>query len=175
MNLFYSITFYLLALVVAGSTAMAVTRRNQVHAVIYLIASFFGTALLFCLLGAPLLAVLEVIIYAGAIMVLFLFIVMTQRAERPGPWRSPLRQWGVAIVFGGISLLGMVVLVLAGPASGKLTPAMASPVEFGRYLFEVYWLPVEIVSLLLFVGLAGALYLGRDDSASRNVREKETP
>ncbi|MCE5244150.1 MAG: NADH-quinone oxidoreductase subunit J [Syntrophobacteraceae bacterium] len=175
MNFLFSLIFYLLALIVAGSTAMAVTRRNEVHAVVYLVASFFGTALLFYLLGAPLLAALEVIIYAGAIMVLFLFIVMTRKAEKPVAVRLPLRQWGIAITFGGICLLGMAVLIFAGATGGKLAPAMASPTDFGRFLFEYYWLPVELVSFLLFVGLVGALYLGRrGSSAPRTEREKET-
>ena len=66
-----------------AATAVAITRRNLVHAVVYLIFSFFGTAMLFYLFGAPLLAALEVIIYAGAIMVLFLFVVMMIRVESP--------------------------------------------------------------------------------------------
>ena len=72
----YSIIFYILALVIIVATGVAITRRNLVHAVVYLILSFFGSALMFYLFGAPLLAALEVIIYAGAIMVLFLFILM---------------------------------------------------------------------------------------------------
>jgi NADH-quinone oxidoreductase subunit J len=64
---------------------MAVTRRNMVHAVLYLVLSFFGTAMLFYLLGAPFLAALEIIIYAGAIMVLFLFLIMMIRLKKmPG-------------------------------------------------------------------------------------------
>jgi NADH-quinone oxidoreductase subunit J len=72
----YSAIFYALALIILVTTGLAITRRNLVHAVIYLIFSFFGSAMLFYLLGAPILAVLEVIIYAGAIMILFLFIIM---------------------------------------------------------------------------------------------------
>jgi NADH-quinone oxidoreductase subunit J len=78
----YSITFYILAGLILVSTGLAITRRNLVHAVVYLIISFFGSALLFYLLGAPLLAALEVIIYAGAIMVLFLFIIMMLKVEK---------------------------------------------------------------------------------------------
>lgn len=174
MDFLYSVIFYLAATIVVGSTAMAVTRRNLIHAVLYLIASFFGTALVFHLLGAPLLAVLEVIVYAGAIMILFLFIVMTQRAGKSALLRSPLRQWGIAICFGGLSLLGMVILIFSGPSGLKLVPAMASPKDFGRFLFEYYWLPVEIVSFLLFVGLVGALYLGKRDDVPQADREKET-
>ena len=79
------IIFYLLAGLIVASTSMAVTRRNMVHAVLYLVLSFFGTAMLFYLLGAPFLAALEIIIYAGAIMVLFLFLIMMIRLKKlPG-------------------------------------------------------------------------------------------
>jgi NADH:ubiquinone oxidoreductase subunit K len=77
--------FYAIALLITVATAMAVTRRNMVHAVLYLVLSFFGTAMLFYLLGAPFLAALEIIIYAGAIMVLFLFLIMMIRLKKmPG-------------------------------------------------------------------------------------------
>ena len=72
----YSVIFYVLAALILVSTGLAITRRNLVHAVVYLVISFFGSAMLFYLFGAPLLAAFEVIIYAGAIMVLFLFVIM---------------------------------------------------------------------------------------------------
>ena len=71
---FHGFLFYVLAAVILVTTGLAITRRNLVHAVVYLVLSFFGSAMLFYLLGAPILAALEVIIYAGAIMILFLFI-----------------------------------------------------------------------------------------------------
>ena len=161
MNL-YAGTFYLLAAVTLGSTALAVTRRNVMHAIIYLVLSFFGTALLFFLLGAPFLAALEVIIYAGAIMVLFLFIVMMleiRPAERP--LGSYLRQWLPAVVLGALSLAALVLIILESGGDLSLPLAAASPLEFGRFLFQKYWVSVEIVSFLLLVALVGALYLGR--------------
>ena len=86
MNI-YAVMFYVLGAVIVGATALAITRRNVMHAIVYLVLSFFGTALLFYLLGAPFLAVLEVVIYAGAIMVLFLFIVMMLEIKADGePW-----------------------------------------------------------------------------------------
>ena len=154
--------FYLLAFVVLASTAMAITRKHLAHAVVNLIVSFLGTAALFYLLGAPLLAALEVIIYAGAIMVLFLFIIMTLGAYDPETAGPDPRAGIVPGVLGLVSLMAMGLLVRAGPfSSAVLTPAMAQPLAFGQYLFQTYWLPVEIVSFLLFVALAGALYLGR--------------
>ncbi len=161
MNL-YAGTFYLLAAVTLGSTALAVTRRNVMHAIIYLVLSFFGTALLFFLLGAPFLAALEVIIYAGAIMVLFLFIVMMLEI-RPAeqPLGSYLRQWLPAVVLGALSLAVLVLIIFESGGDLPLPLAAASPLEFGRFLFQKYWFAVEIVSFLLLVALVGALYLGR--------------
>src|SRR5659263_37174 len=106
----YAIMFYGLGAVIVAATALAITRRNLMHAIVYLVLSFIGTAMLFYLLGAPFLAVLEVVIYAGAIMVLFLFIVMMLEIkpdERTlGPW---LRQWAPALALGGICLMVMAV------------------------------------------------------------------
>ena len=99
----YAGIFYILATVILLSTGLAVTRRNLMHAIVYLVLSFFGTALLFYLLGDRCLAALEVIIYAGAIMVLFLFIVMMLEI-RPTeqPLGSYLRQWLPAVVLGAL-------------------------------------------------------------------------
>ncbi len=160
----YGLIFYVLGAIIVASTGLAITRRNQVHAVLYLVVSFFGTAVLFYLLGAPLLAALEVIIYAGAIMVLFLFIIMMLSLEKAGGGRLTRRRWLLPGGLGVVSLLVAAGLVLTDPETGReLRMAMASPRAFGSFLFNHYWLPVEIVSFLLFVGLVGALYLGRQD------------
>ena len=86
----YSILFYLISALIVTATGMAVTRRNMVHAVLYLVLSFFGTAMLFYLLGAPFLAALEIIIYAGAIMILFLFIIMMIKVTEKSGGLFPL-------------------------------------------------------------------------------------
>ncbi len=168
MNL-YGIIFYLLAFIILAATALAATRRHLMHAIVYLVLSFFGTALLFYLLGAPFLAVLEVIIYAGAIMVLFLFIVMMLEIKKPESSRGAyLKQWLPAAVLGVLSLAAAVVVIMVRPGRGQpLALGTAAPLEFGRCLFRRYWFSVEIVSFLLFVALVGALYLGR--------REEQTP
>lgn len=154
------VLFYVLAVMIVVSTALAITRRNLVHAVIYLIQSFFATAVLFYLLGAPVLAALEIIIYAGAIMVLFLFIIMTLVGGYARAGRN-YRQWILPSLLGMVSLAASGVLLLLAPAAKTgLVAASASPAAFGRHLFDKYWLPIEIVSFLLFVALVGALYLG---------------
>jgi len=158
-----AIMFYGLGIIILAATALAITRRNPMHAIIYLIVSFFAMAPLFYLLGAPLLALLEIIIYAGAIMVLFIFIVMMLRIEvtpsTAGQW---FRQWFPAVALSALSGLVMVILIWQEPSQQMVLPlAMASPREFGLFVFRRYWFAVEIASFLLFVALVGAYYLGR--------------
>jgi NADH-quinone oxidoreductase subunit J len=159
----YALMFYLLAVVIAASTILAITRRNVMHAIVFLVFSFIGTALMFYLLGAPLLAVLEVVIYAGAIMVLFLFIVMTLEIKPDVRGLGAcLRQWWPALALSGASLIVMFLFLLLNSGGSQALPlVLASPQAFGRFLFQKYWLGVEIASFLLFVALVGALYLGR--------------
>jgi NADH-quinone oxidoreductase subunit J len=160
----YSVIFYVLAIVIVVATFLAISRRHTVHAVVYLILSFLGTAVLFCLLGAPFLAVLEAIIYAGGIMVLFLFIVM-MIGTGPSVKRVNLNQWLPAVILGMISLfIGAILLFSVPLAQETLTAATATPVEFGRFLFENYWFPVEVASFLLLIALVGTLYLGRQET-----------
>jgi len=160
---FYAVIFYLLGVVIVAATALAITRRNVMHAIVYLVISFIGTALLFYLLGAPFLAVLEVVIYAGAIMVLFLFIVMMLEIKSDDRSLGDyLRQWFPALLLSGTSVLIMFLLIYLESSNNLSLPlSTASPLAFGRFLFQKYWLGVEIASFLLFVALVGGLYLGR--------------
>jgi NADH-quinone oxidoreductase subunit J len=158
----FSALFYLLSLLTLAATAMAVTRRHMVHAVLYLVLSFFGTALLFYLMGAPFLAALEVIIYAGAIMVLFLFIIMMIRVEKEGDRFFPFVQLWPALLISGGFLAGLLALTRVDLVTQKAMPvARALPQVFGIYLFQQHWLAIEIASLLLLVALVGVLLLGR--------------
>jgi NADH-quinone oxidoreductase subunit J len=164
----YAVIFYVLGAVIVAATALAITRRNLMHAIVYLVLSFIGTALLFYLLGAPFLAVLEVVIYAGAIMVLFLFIVMMLEIKPDDrSLGTYLKQWILPLLLVVTSLLIICLLILLESGSSQLlTLTAASPLAFGRFLFQQYWLGVEIASFLLFVALVGALYLGRDDGTT---------
>ena len=158
----YSFIFYLLAILILATTALAITRRNLVHAVIYLIFSFFGSAMLFYLFGAPFLAVLEVIIYAGAIMVLFLFVVIMMRADTDAERLFALRQWLPVAVF-GLAYLAIGTAIVTSDPNSRITlkTARAAPRVFGQFIFEYHWLSIEIISLLLLVALAGALIIGK--------------
>ena len=150
--------FALSSLVAVAATVMVITRRNAVHALLYLIVSLLAVAVVMLLLGAVFVAALEVIIYAGAIMVLFVFVVMLIGPEdvvlRPRAWIGP------ALL--GAILLGELVWVLArGPLAAAQSTAEISPKQVGIALFGPYVLGTEVAAFLLLAGLVGAYHLGR--------------
>lgn len=161
MNLL-QILFYTIAALIVTATTLAITRRNLVYAVVYLVLSFFGSAMLFYLLGAPFLAALEIIIYAGAIMVLFLFIIMMIHLEKRSGAYLPKGQFIPAIAISALFM--MAFIVLAGTDTGGWEPlaaAQALPKVFGIYLFNTHWLSIELASMLLLVALVAAIVLGQ--------------
>ena len=168
-----TVMFYIAATVAILATLMVITRLNAIHALLYLVVSLLAVAVIFFILGAPFVAALEVIIYAGAIMVLFVFAVMmlnlgpaTIEQERrwimPGMWAGP------SVL--SLILLGQLVYLLSSSGVGQpLEIAMVGPKEVSRTLFGPYLLGVELASLLLLPGLVGAYHLGR--AIRKNDRE----
>jgi len=165
-----TVSFYIASIVAVLSALLALTRRNAMHALLYLIVSLLSIALVFLLMGAFLAAALEVIIYAGAIMVFFIFVIMMLNiAEAPIPkgedWLSP-RSWA-----GPAFLAAVLVCELAyvlGQVKGVQGHTAASPKQVGIALYGPYMLGVELASLLLLAGLVGAFHLGRrEDSPPR--------
>jgi len=162
--------FYISAIVAVLATFMVITRASAVHALLYLIVSLLAVAVAFFCLGAPFIAALEVIIYAGAIMVLFVFVIMmlnlgphTVRQERA--WLAP-RTWIGPSILAAVLLAEVVYVVASGMASGAapVPPggrAPIEPAEVGRALYGPYVIGVELASLLLLAGLVGACHLGR--------------
>ena len=165
--------FYIAAAVAVLATLMMLTRVNVVHALLYLIVSLLAVAVVFFVIGAPFIAALEVIIYAGAIMVLFVFVVMMlnlgeQAAEQERRWLTP----GIWI---GPSLLAAVLLAeviymlsLAGlqaPGAGVIPPKAVGIALFGPYVIGV-----ELVSILLLAGMVGAYHLGSRRQQSSEVQ-----
>jgi NADH-quinone oxidoreductase subunit J len=166
-------TFYVSAAVAVLATVLAITRPNAVHALLYLIVSLLAVALVLYTLGAPFVAALEVIIYAGAIMVLFLFIVMMLKVEKSGERLFPLNQWLPTAVFGVAYLAAGFGIIAADPEKGVvLKTARAEPGVLGQYIFEAHWLSLEIVSLLLLVAIIGALLIARQ---SQNRTAGQSP
>ncbi len=149
--------FALSALVAVAATVLVITRRNAVHALLYLVVSLLAVAVIMFLLGAAFVAALEVIIYAGAIMVLFVFVIMLIGHEsimvNPRAWIGPSLLSAV--------LLGELAWVLA---RGHLTASPAveiGPKQVGMALFGPYLLGAEMAAFLLLAGLVGAFHLGR--------------
>ena len=155
--------FYVAATVSLVSTIFAVTRYNASHALIYLIISLLASAIIFFLLGAPFAAVLEVVIYAGAIMVLFVFVVMMLNLGARGvnqehEWLRPSMWIFPALLT--LVLFFEIVYVLS--SDGAVLPGqVVGPKQVGMVLFGPYVLAVEISSMLLLAGLVGAYHLGR--------------
>jgi NADH-quinone oxidoreductase subunit J len=164
-NFMATILFYILSAVALLATGMCVTRKNAVHAVVYLVHAFFALALLFYLLGAPLVAAWEVIIYAGAIMVLFLFIIMMLELAPSDPSRGPgWRRWGPVLLLSSALLVCTLLLIGVEPTTTDGVPAYyASPREFGYALFKEYALAIEVVSFQLLFAAVGAFYVGKKD------------
>ena len=156
------LTFYVAAAVAIVSTVLMLTRLNLVHALLYLIVSLLGVAVVFFVLGAPFAAALEAIVYAGAIMVLFLFVVMmlnigAHAAETEKQWLTPGIWTGPAILS---TILLAEVAYLAGGTSAGLGTGALGPKEIGMALFGPYVIGVELASMLLLAGMVGAYHLG---------------
>src|SRR5690242_3355774 len=159
-------TFYLSGTVAVAATLMVITRASAVHALLYLIVSLLAVAIIFFVLGAPFAAALEVIIYAGAVMVLFVFVIMMLNlgkaaAVKEREWLSPGMWVGPSIL--SALLLAELIYILVGNVQGAATISGRAAVdsrEVGIELFGPYLLGVELASLLLLAGLVGACHLG---------------
>jgi NADH-quinone oxidoreductase subunit J len=156
------LAFYIAGAVAVISTILMLTRLNVVHALLYLIVSLLAVAVVFYVLGAPFVAALEVIIYAGAIMVLFVFVVMMLNlgehgAEMEKQWLTP-GIWTGPVLLASILIIEVLYLVRGGTAG--LGTGAVEPKEVGIALFGPYLIGVELASMLLLAGLVGAYHLG---------------
>ncbi|HTH98911.1 MAG TPA: NADH-quinone oxidoreductase subunit J [Stellaceae bacterium] len=166
MNAIFDIS----AAIAVLATAMVITRAHAVHALLYLIVSLLAVAVAFFVLGAPFAAALEVIIYAGAIMVLFVFVIMmlnlSDRASTlERSWLSPAAWFGPAFLASLLAIELLYLLVTAG-----LTHTIAAEIgarSVGLALVGPYMLAVELASFLLLAGLVGAFHIGRSIDLDR--------
>ena len=159
-----SVIFYIAAIVAISSTVMVITQLNAVRALLYLVVSLLSVAVIFYLLGAPFIAALEVIIYAGAIMVLFIFIVMMlnlgkESEEREKNLLSPSIWIGPGIL--SLILLFEFLYVLVHGRVSPISGTSISPQQVGISLFTTYVLGVELAAILLMAGIVGAYHIGR--------------
>jgi NADH-quinone oxidoreductase subunit J len=160
--------FLLLALVAIASALGMLISRNAIYSALFLVLNFATVAVYFLLLNAPFIAVAQVSVYAGAIMVLFLFVIMLLGAERAAqaqsiPWQRPLAI-SLAIILlleAGFILLGQRGVVPL--VTSELPAGFGSPAQVGTELFQNYLLPFEVTSVLLLVAMIGAIVLTKNE------------
>ncbi|MGV3502319.1 MAG: NADH-quinone oxidoreductase subunit J [Adhaeribacter sp.] len=158
------LTFYLAAAVAIISTVLVVTQYNLIHALLYLVVSFLAVAVVFYVLGAPFMAALEIILYAGAIVVLIIFVIMMLNLTREDVHHE--KEWLQPRVWIGPAILSLVLLAeLVWLFTRDETQAPAGQVveakAVGLALFGPYILGVQLSGLLLMAGIVGAYHLGR--------------
>ncbi len=153
--------FFLLAIVCVGAVVAMIFSKNQAYSALFVILAFICMAGLFGLLDAPFIAVIQIIVYAGAIMVLFLFVIMMINLQDGIP--PERKRWTIGLSF---MIAGVLILELIFALKGFLSPAQAavegspgSPTDLGRLLFTKYLYPFEITSVLIIAALVGAMVL----------------
>ena len=157
-------TFYIASAVAILSTIMVITRYNMVHALLYLVVSFLAVAVIFYVLGAPFIAALEVIVYAGAIVVLIIFVIMMlnlkqESVEQEEKWLTKKVWIGPAILC--LILMTELIYILASSDVTVLKGNEVDAKAVGMSLYREYVIGVELCGLLLMSGIVGAYHLGR--------------
>ena len=149
--------FYIAAAVAVIATVLVITRTDLVHALLYLVVSLFAVAVVFYTLGAPFVAALEVIVYAGAIMMLFVFAVMLLNVSADAPLRVPRSAWVGPLVLVAVLLAELVYGI--GLTDHALHAGEVGPQQVSAALFGPYVLGVELASMLLLAALIGARHI----------------
>jgi len=162
--------FIILAIVAIGSALGMLFNRNAVYSALFLILNFATVAVFYIILGAPFVAMTQVTVYAGAIMVLFLFVIMLLGAEElKGISEVRDRQFWPAVIFGVLLLAEIVTVVFLKDTVFQAITQMeefGTPAAIGTTLFNDYLLPFEVVAFLLLAAMVGAIVI------SRRVRQK---
>ncbi|NCY15263.1 MAG: NADH-quinone oxidoreductase subunit J [Actinobacteria bacterium] len=180
-----TIVFIISALIVLAGAIGVVMSRNPVHAALSLVATLFGIAVLFLNLGAQLLAVVQVIVYTGAIVVLILFVLMLLGVDEDEDLDTePIVGQRIVAVIVGLVLAGAVLAVIiigkdaavtgARSATEAISPTVANVVQIGQQLFTTYVFPLEITAGLLTIAVVGAVLLSRRPKDLQPIPEPES-
>jgi NADH-quinone oxidoreductase subunit J len=166
-----AIAFYTLAAFILGFAILVVTTKDTVHSVLFLVLDFLFVAALYVLLGAQFLAVIQILVYAGGIVVLYLFVVMLVNLKRPAETHlDPHRHTKMGLFLSGAVLIELGVIAVYGAVGAPPVPANAAaqamPVvgntqQVGWLLYTSYLIPFEIASMLLLVAMIGAIVLAK--------------
>jgi NADH-quinone oxidoreductase subunit J len=171
------IIFGIFALVVVASALGMLVSRNAIYAALFLVLNFATVAVLYLILGAPFIALVQITVYAGSIMVLFLFVIMLLGAEKM-PAGEPLagHRWiaiGIGLVF--LVELALFLIYRGGMQALVNTPSVefGSPAAIGLALFQKYALPFEVTGFILVVATVGAILLTRSEDFKGRKRTLE--
>jgi NADH-quinone oxidoreductase subunit J len=158
------VLFYISSAIAIAATVMVITRYSPIHALLYLVVSFLAIAMIFLSLGAPFVAVLEIILYAGAIIVLFIFVVMMlnlgkDTALQEKEWLQP-KIWIGPSILTFVLLTQLVILLAKGRTTVMNTPFVELK-EVSLSVYKEYIIGVELVGFLLMAGIVGAAHIGK--------------
>jgi len=164
------VLFYIFAAVAVVSAILVITQRNVVHSAVFLAATLLAVAGIFLTLHAEFLAGVQVIVYVGGILVLFVFVVMLIALERSLHERQYNRQWTLALITAGVLIVEFATVIYEGkdsfvlPAAAEAAPVLGltgNSQQVGAGLYLNYLLPFEIASILLLVAIVGAVALAK--------------
>ena len=164
------VLFVPLAAMALGTAVSVIILRNPIYCALSLVGTFFALSGLYLLLHAQFIAVVQVIIYAGAIMVLFLFVIMLlEVGHEPPPWlRQDRPKLALCLVLTTLLLIELVVAIgskvshgIRGPHTSALVDAIGNTQLVGRLLFTDFLIPFEITSIILLIAIVGAMVLAR--------------
>jgi NADH-quinone oxidoreductase subunit J len=160
------IAFYVLAGVAVATALAMVLTRNAVHSALFLVLNLITVAIFYLLLNAPFVAMVQIAVYAGAVMVLFLFVIMMLGAERVGGAIGLRTQIPLAVGLGIVLVGGALFAFLQAPAGlapvGSPPAPLGDPAAIGARLLTTHVLPFEITSILLLIAMVGVVVLARD-------------
>ena len=160
--------FMYFAAVILLSAILMITRRNPIHSVMFMLLLFFHIAGVFVLLNAEFLAAVQLIVYAGAILILYLFVVMLLNVDRESSAARANRYWRWMVGFGIVICTEIVLLISRGTFSADMGQTMqlagSGVKELGGLLYRNYLVPFEAASIILLVGLVGAVMLAKKRS-----------
>jgi NADH-quinone oxidoreductase subunit J len=168
-----SILFYTLAAFILGFGVLVVTARNTVHSALFLVASFLSVAVLYVTLSAEFLAIIQVLVYAGGIVVLYLFVVMLVNLKRPPEAALDVRRQSRLGFAAAAALLAEAAAIFVYSASRPDTLPAGIPgglavhntEQIGLLLYNDYLVPFEVASMLLLVAMIGAIILAKKEEA----------
>ena len=177
LPLFYTFNFYLFGVISVASALCFVTRKSPVSAALWLVSTMGALAGMFVMLGAPFIGAIQVLVYAGAIMVVFLFVIMLLNLGQPGQLADTRTlKWKLAAGAVGVAMLAEIFTLTRSQTVGALTlPIGVAESELAQNgavgniagpLFTTYLLPFEITSVLLLAAIVGAVMVGKQRSAN---------